>query len=133
MTAEADLEKVSLNWSKSKLKVDHSYRIYRDDEILDETQDTTFEDYVPAGKYHCYLVKVVDKYGTESPASNKECKKLFVNFPRLLSVTGDVKRVLFGWKYMIGAIQYNIYSVDKLMRSVVETYRFQIKRFRWFF
>ena len=86
------------------MKVDHSYRIYRDDEILDETQDTTFEDYVPAGKYHCYVVKVVDKYGTESPASNKECKKLFVNFPKLLSVTGDVKRVLFGWKYMIGAV-----------------------------
>ena len=113
LTADSDLEKVILNWSKSKLKVDHSYRIYRDDEILDETQDTTFEDYVPAGKYHCYIVKVVDKYGTESPASNKECKKLFVNFPKLLSVTGDVKRVLFGWKYMIGAVQYNIYSVDK--------------------
>ena len=36
-----------------------------------------------------------------------------VNFPKLLSVTGDVKRVLFGWKYMIGAVQYKIYSVDK--------------------
>ena len=112
-SAEVDLEKVSLIWEKSNLKVDHSYRIYRDDEILDETIDTSFQDFVPAGKYYCYIIRVVDKYGTESPPSNKECKKILVNYPKLLSVTGDVKRVLFGWKYMIGAVQYNIYSVNK--------------------
>ena len=111
--ADADLEKISLRWNKSNLKVDHSYRIYRDNEILDETTDTSFQDFVPAGKYLCYIVRVVDRYGTESPPSNKECKKILVNYPKLLSVTGDVKRVLFGWKYMIGAVQYNIYSVNK--------------------
>ena len=109
----SDLEKIMLNWDKSKLRAEHKYRIYRDDELLTEVVDTIYNDIIPAGKFYCYKVTVVDVYGTESLFSNAECEKVLVNFPRMLDVTGDVRRVLFGWKHMIGATSYNIYMVDK--------------------
>ena len=44
--AMADLEKVSLNWSKSNLKVYHQYRLYRDDVLIRTTEDTSYQDFV---------------------------------------------------------------------------------------
>ena len=108
MSAEADLEKITLNWEKSTLRVDHSYRIYRDSELLTEITNTTYKDIVPAGQFYCYKITVVDKYDTEGPPSNAECKKVLVNYPRMLTVTGDVRRVLFSYKYMTGAVVSNI-------------------------
>ncbi|MFL2983422.1 MAG: caspase family protein [Candidatus Neomarinimicrobiota bacterium] len=113
LNAEANLERISLNWEKSKLKVDHTYRIYRDGELLTGTTDTAYVDVVPPGKFYCYEIKVVDKYNTEGPSSNSECKKILVNYPRMLQVTGDVRRVIFSFKQMVGAVAYNIYQVDK--------------------
>ena len=113
LTAEADLEKISLSWERSNLRVDHTYRIYRDGELITGTTNTFYEDFVPPGKTYCYDIKVLDKYDTEGPASNTECRKILVNFPRMLQVTGDVRRVLFSFKQMVGAVNYNIYEVDK--------------------
>ena len=113
LTAEADLEKITLNWERSNLRVDHTYRIYRDGELVTGTTNTTYEDFVPPGKFYCYDIKVNDKYDTEGPASNSECKKVMVNYPRMLQVTGDVRRVMFSFKQMVGAVGYNIYEVDK--------------------
>ena len=118
LTAEADLEKVSLNWSKSKLRVDHAYRVYRDNELLALVRDTSYQDPVPAGKYYCYEISVVDEFDTEGPRSNSECQKVLVNYPRKLQVTGDVRRVLFSYKNMVGAVRYNIYEVDQETDSV---------------
>ena len=119
MDAEADLKKISLNWKKSNLWVDHRYRIYRDTQLIKETSDTTFQDFTPPGRYFCYSVSVIDKYGTESEKSNEECHKVLVNYPKDLSVTGDVKRVLFNWRKTIGADHYIIYAMDKETDSVV--------------
>lgn len=113
LTAMADLEKVSLNWKKSNLETNHRYRIYRDGEIIDETQDTVYTDYAPAGQYFCYGITVIDGHGTESPLSNEECKKILVSPPNGLEVLGDVKRVIFEWRFTVGAQSYNIYTVDK--------------------
>ncbi len=113
LTAEADLEKITLKWDKSNLRVDHKYRIYRDGEMITSITNTVYEDFVPPGKYYCYDIKVMDKYDTEGPASNSECQKILVNYPRMLKVTGDVRRVLFSFKQMVGAVAYNIYEVDK--------------------
>ncbi len=113
LSAEADLEKITLNWDKSELRIDHQYRIYRDNELLTATTNLFYEDPVPPGKFYCYDIRVIDKYDTESPSSNKECKKVLVNYPRMLQVTGDVRRVLFNFKQMVGAVAYNIYEVDK--------------------
>ena len=73
MNAEADLEKITLNWEKSNLRVDHTYRIYRDDDLLTAVTDTTYEDIVSPGRFFCYKITVIDKYDTESMASNSEC------------------------------------------------------------
>ena len=113
LNAEADLEKVSLSWSQSNLKVDHQYRIYKDGDFITATKELSYEDFTTAGKFYCYDIRVVDKYDTEGPASNTECKKILVNFPRKLEVSGDVKKVIFSFKKRIGAVAYNIYSVDK--------------------
>jgi len=113
VTGEADLEKISLVWKKSTLRAEHRYRVYRDSELLDETKDTTYQDIVPAGQTYCYIIAVVDHYGTESEKSNEECHKVLVNYPKDLAIVGDVKRVMFDWKKMVGAELYNIYLVDK--------------------
>ena len=46
LKAMADLEKVSINWSKSNLKVYHQYRLYRDDVLISTTVDTSYNDYL---------------------------------------------------------------------------------------
>ena len=98
LSASADLEKISLNWTQSTLKVDHEYRVYRDGELITATKTLSHDDFMPAGKFYCYDIKVVDKYDTEGPPSNSECYKILVNYPRKLSVTGDVRRVIFSFK-----------------------------------
>ena len=113
ITAEADLEKITLNWDRSSLRVDHNYKIYRDNEFIFSTKDTTYDDIMPAGQFYCYKITVIDKYDTEGPSSNEECKKILVNYPKMLTVTGDVRRVLFNWKYMVGGVSYNIYLAEK--------------------
>ena len=65
LTADADLEKISLNWTQSNLKVDHEYRVYKDGELITATKKLSFEDFTTAGKFYCYEIKVVDKYDTE--------------------------------------------------------------------
>ena len=113
LITNTDLEKITLNWSRSNLKVDHRYNIYKDGELMTSTTDTIYDDYVPAGTFFCYDIKVIDKYNTEGPPSNSECAKVLVNYPKMLTVTGDVKKVIFNFKRMVGAAQYNIYMVDK--------------------
>ena len=81
--------------------------------VVTEVTNTTYEDFVEPGKFFCYTIKVKDKYETEGPSSNSECQKVLVNYPRMLQVTGDVRRVLFSFKQMIGAASYNIYVADK--------------------
>ena len=119
VTGKSDLQKISLSWKKSILVAEHRYRIYRDAELLDETTDTSYQDFVPAGQFFCYIITVVDHYGTESEKSNEECDKVLVNFPKDLSVAGDVKRVLFNWRKTIGAEYYIIYAMNKETDSVV--------------
>jgi fibronectin type 3 domain-containing protein len=113
LIGESDLEKITLFWKKSNLIAEHRYRIYRDGELLDETKDTTYQDVIPAGRFYCYTIGVIDHYGTESLKSNEECHKVLVKSPTDLLITGDVKRVMFDWKKMIGANFYNIYTVNK--------------------
>jgi len=111
--AMADLEKVSLNWSKSNLKVYHQYRLYRDDVLIRTTEDTSYQDFVTPGTYFCYKVRVIDKYGTEGPPSLENCQKVLVQYPKDLVTGGDVRKVVFKWQKMIGAVHYNIYLMDK--------------------
>jgi fibronectin type 3 domain-containing protein len=114
LSGESDLQKISLAWERSILsKTDFRYRIYRDGELLDETTEIKYQDFVPAGQFFCYTITIVDQYGTESLKSNEECHKVLVNFPKNLVINGDVKRMMFEWKKMIGAEFYNIYAVDK--------------------
>ena len=75
--------------------------------------DKIYKDIVQQGQFYCYKITVIDKYDTESLPSNSECKKVLVNYPRKLTVTGDDRRVLFSYKYMIGAVGYNIYMAEK--------------------
>ena len=113
LSGTADLESIHISWSKLSLKVDHKYRIYRDGAMIKELTDTSYVDNVTPGQFYCYSISCVDAYGTEGPKSNEECLKIMVNYPDQLSIVGDVKRVIFKWKKMIGAELYHIYRVNK--------------------
>ena len=113
MAGAADLKQVTLTWNQLPLRVDHVYKVYRDGLLLADLTDTFYVDIVDPGQFYCYKITAKDSYGTEGPASNEECFKVLVNYPKGLTLTGDVKRVIFRWKEMLGAAQYNIYSHDK--------------------
>ena len=113
LSAMADLEKVTINWSKSNLKVYHQYRLYRDDVLINTVIDTFYKDYVTPGTYFCYKVRVIDKFGTEGPPSLENCQKVLVQYPKDLVTGGDVRKVVFKWQKMPGAVHYNIYLMDK--------------------
>ena len=115
--AMADLEKVTLNWSKSNIKVYHQYRLYRDDVLIRTTEDTSYLDYVTPGTYFCYKVRVIDRFGTEGPPSLETCQKVLVQYPKDLVTGGDVRKVVFKWQKMPGAVHYNIYLMDKKGKS----------------
>ena len=113
MRGAADLKQITVTWNQSPVRVDHIYKLYRDDILLSDLKDTFYVDIVDPGQYYCYRVSIKDKYGTEGPASNEECFKVLVNYPKDLSLNGDVKRVIFKWKKMLGAQQYKIYEHNK--------------------
>ena len=113
MAGAADLKQVTLTWNQLPLRIDHVYKVYRDGLLLADLTDTFYVDIVDPGQYYCYKITAKDSYGTEGPASNEECFKVLVNYPKGFTLTGDVKRVLFRWKQMLGAVQYNIYTHNK--------------------
>ena len=114
LNAMADMEKITINWGRSDLKVRHQYRLYRDDVLINtSSEDTVYFDYVTPGTYFCYKIRVVDKYGTEGPPSIESCQKVLVQYPNDLVTGGDVRKVVFKWQKMIGAVHYNIYLMDK--------------------
>ena len=113
MSGAADLEKITITWNQLPLRIDHIYRVYRDGVLLSDLTDTFYVDIVDPGKFYCYKISAKDSYGTEGPFSNEECFKVLVNYPRDLTLTGDVKRVVFRWKKMLGAVEYRIYEHNK--------------------
>ena len=113
MAGAADLKQITITWNKLPLRIDHIYKIYRDGVLLADQSDTFYVDAVDPGKFYCYKISAKDTYGTEGPFSNEECFKVLVNYPKGLSLTGDVKRVVFKWKKMLGAEQYKIYTHNK--------------------
>ena len=106
MAGSADLKQVTLTWNQLPLKINHVYKVYRDGLLLADLTDTFYVDIVDPGQFYCYKITAKDAYGTEGPASNEECFKVLVNYPKGLTLTGDVKRVIFRWKEMLGAVQY---------------------------
>ena len=113
MAGAADLKQVTLTWNQLPLRIDHVYKVYRDGVLLADLTDTFYVDIVDPGQFYCYKITAKDSYGTEGPSSNEECYKVLVNYPKGLTLTGDVKRVIFRWKQMLGAVQYKIYSHNK--------------------
>ena len=81
--------------------------------FLADLTDTFYVDIVDPGQFYCYKITAKDAHGTEGPSSNEECYKVLVNYPKGLTLTGDVKRVIFRWKQMLGALQYKIYEHNK--------------------
>ena len=113
MSGAADLQQITLTWNQLPLRIDHVYKVYRDGVLLADLTDTFYVDIVDPGQFYCYKITAKDSYGTEGPSSNEECYKVLVNYPKGLTLTGDIKRVIFKWKQMLGAVQYKIYSHNK--------------------
>ena len=113
MSGAADLQQITLTWNQLPLRIDHVYKVYRDGVLLADLTDTFYVDIVDPGQFYCYKITAKDAYGTEGPSSNEECYKVLVNYPKGLTLTGDIKRVIFKWKQMLGAVQYRIYSHNK--------------------
>ena len=57
-------------------------------------------------------LELVDKYGTEGPPSMESCQGIGT-VSEGFSYGGDVRKVVFKWQKMIGAVHYNIYLMDK--------------------
>ena len=55
---------------------------------------------------------MIDKFCTEVPSSLENCQKVLVQYPKDLVTGGDVRKVVFKWQKMPGAVHYNIYLMD---------------------
>ena len=61
----------TLNWTSVQGAV--SYKIYKNGDFLEETENLTYLFTGELGIENCFTVKAVDSHGTVGPESNQEC------------------------------------------------------------
>ncbi len=87
-----------------------SYKIYRDNKLIDSTVISSYSDNMLPGEKYCYKVTCIDKYKIESGFSNKHCAKVNLDSPKKVIADSDVESMHLNWNNVIGAIHYNIYE-----------------------
>ena len=87
-----------------------SYNLYRENELLESSNATTFADPMPPGKTYCYKISSVDRYDVESDLSNEHCTKVPLNPPLGVLANADVSSMHLNWNEVKGADYYMIYE-----------------------
>ena len=87
-----------------------SYKIYRDDKLIDTTDISSYPDNMLPGEKYCYKVSCIDQYGIESDLSNKHCTKVNLEAPKKVTADSDVESMHLNWNKVEGAISYQVYE-----------------------
>tara|TARA_B100001250_G_scaffold370419_1_gene354568 strand:- start:2312 stop:5284 length:2973 start_codon:yes stop_codon:yes gene_type:complete len=108
-----------------------SYKIYRDDKLIDTSDVSSFPDDMLPGEEYCYEVSCIDQYGIESYLSNKHCTKVNLEVPKKVTADSDVESMHLNWDSVKGAISYQIYekinSDSLILKGKVKKNQFTIE------
>ena len=74
-----DKSNITLIWNEISLA--QSYKVYRDDALIDTVNNSFFVDNMLPGESYCYSISCLDKYGLESELSNVHCTKVALKIP----------------------------------------------------
>ena len=108
--------KITVSWGKrSQAKI---YQLYRDDEMIFESNDHIFKDTlaVPGVKY-CYQVMALGEHGFRGPLSPVLCISALTDVPRGIQTTVDKNKILLKWNPVDGAKSYNIYRDNEIVAT----------------
>ena len=103
-----DKSNTTLIWNEISLA--QSYKIYRDDVLIDTVKNSFFVDNMLPGESYCYSISCLDKYGLESELSNVHCTKVALKIPSGVIADPDIESMHLNWNEVLGAISYNVYE-----------------------
>ena len=92
------------------------FKIYRDNEFIVITTETTFTDTsVISGTVYCYQIAAINNQNIEGPLSDSECNKALIPAPLNFSGTANQDTISLSWSPSNEAGQYRIYRDSEIV------------------
>jgi hypothetical protein len=107
VAAQVRDDAIELSWSAARAA--ETYEIYRGDDLLGTTTQTTYrDDQAPGGTEHRYAVVAVDADGARSDRVSAGAVLAPVDAPDTLTVATDSTGVIVEWDAVTGAERYEL-------------------------
>ena len=92
------------------------FKIYRDNEFIAITTETTFTDTsVISGTVYCYQIAAINNQNIEGPLSDSECNKALIPAPINFIGTASQDTISLSWSPSNEAGQYRIYRDSEIV------------------
>jgi hypothetical protein len=105
---------IAVSWSAARAA--ESYEVYRDDDLLGSTSETTYlDDQAPGGTEHRYAVVAVDSEGKRSERVAAPAFLAPVDAPDTLTVAAESTEVIVEWDPVTGAERYELTRDGELL------------------
>ena len=112
--AEQGIGAINLSWDIPYGA--EQFKIYRDNEFIGITTETTFSDtsLIP-GIVYCYQIAAINNQNIEGPLSVSECNKALIPAPLNFSGTASQDTISLSWSPKSEAGQYRIYRDGEII------------------
>ena len=109
---------ITLEWNSTPNNDQTSFNIYRDDELLVNTETPFYEDYdTNVGQEYCYYVKAYYDGIGESPSTNVSCTSWDVYAPSSISAIAGDQFVDLAWEEPVGGEEFNLQYDDGILAN----------------
>ena len=121
---QSNIDEKSINLVWKSLNQAEKYKIFRDNDFLMETNESSFSDSsISPGKQYCYKILALGKYNISGVESDPVCNSSLTNAP--INISGSVSKntIILKWDKVSGAANYLIRRNGKVVGgSDVEVY-----------
>ena len=114
LTSSVDEKSILLDWKD--IKQAKKYKIFRDNDYLIETNESSFSDStISPGKQYCYKIIAFGKYNISGVESDPNCNSSLTNAPRNISGSVSKNNITLKWDKVNGAVKYLIKRNGKVV------------------
>ena len=114
LTSSVDEKSILLDWKD--IKQAKKYKIFRDNDYLIETNESSFSDStISPGKQYCYKIIAFGKYNISGIESDPNCNSSLTNAPRNISGSVSKNNITLKWDKVNGAVKYLIKRNGKVV------------------
>ena len=114
LTSSIYEKSIMLDWKD--VKQAEKYKIFRDNEYLIETNESSFSDsLISPGKQYCYKIIALGKFNLSGVESTPNCNSSRTNAPRNISGSVSKNNITLKWDKVNGAVKYLIKRNGKVV------------------